>query len=606
MDKAPYEGTINSVFARWIVILAVAVLVLLNCEIGRILGLNLTGLKISIFWPAAGISLAALLLLGTSIWPGVFLGNLLYNLPHLLAASNTVTLPVIIGTIVSLGSALQAWLGATIIKGFSTPRFFNNLKDVFVFLVPAGFFTCLIGASIGVPALVLGGFVPPDQGWFTWLTFWFGDTTGVYIITPLILVWFTYEKIEWTWQRVIEAAVILMVLLVVSYFTFYQDVPLTSVILPLVLWVAFRFGARGATLMMFAVSTLALVATWQEQGIFSHAHFVDPLLVLVSFICVVTGTALIVAGTLNERQDAWRLLQNYNKNLEDTVSTRTKQLNEIHDAFNVKQKLISLGMLTAGIGHEIKTPLSHIRQYAEGGEDCLKILKEIFRTQRQRMDVNGAVAMENTLETLNNCMTKIMDHEKQANHIVDVIIQTATADKKVAVEIKSINLHVLINKTLEQVKQQMELRFPELHIDVHKEYAPSIGMIDCIPEDLARVFFQIIDNSWFALKQKKDKLGNAFTPLLTVRTVDKRDQVEIIIQDNGIGIPAHLLTKVFQPFFTTKPTEEGTGLGMAIIHDIVVQEHHGNIAVDSKENDYTEIRIRLPKSRSETALIIGE
>lgn len=603
MEKLLFEVKSRNPIIRIFLILLLAFCIYIACEIGRLAGLPIEGLNISIIWPAAGISLAAILLYGQRVWPGILLGCLLYNVPHLLTSSSTFLLPVLIGTCISIASTLQAIVGGFLIRHLSTPGVFNNLKDIFVFLVPVTCITQLIASSLSVPLLLLGGYIDSVHAAFIWLTFWIGDATGVLIFTPFLVVWSTNRK--WSMVKgklleikgkLLEALCLTIIYSFLMYSTFFLDYPLTHFIIPLILLITFRFGKRGATLALFVTAIIAIVTAVMGYGVFLHLKLTYPITILISFIDVVAATALILAGALSEREDAWELLLNYNKNLEDTINIRTKQLNEIHDTFNVKQKLISLGMLTAGIGHEIKNPLNKINEFIQGCQDCLVVLQTTFNQRKNQLDPATSVAMENTLETLQNCVQQIGVYETQANKIVDDIIQTAASDRISSTEIKTINLHLLINKTLEQIKHDLDGRYPNHEIEIKKEYSQSIGMIEGIPEDLSRVFTQVIENSLYALKQKRDKNGDSFQPILIIRTVDKREKVEIDIYDNGVGIPSEVLAKIFQPFFTTKPSGVGSGLGLAIIHDIVVQEHQGKISVDSKAGEYTEIKIILPKT----------
>jgi signal transduction histidine kinase len=123
----------------------------------------------------------------------------------------------------------------------------------------------------------------------------------------------------------------------------------------------------------------------------------------------------------------------------------------------------------------------------------------------------------------------------------------------------------------------------------------NVGNVKIIPQDLGRVFLNVVSNSLYALYNKKRKLGDSFEPMLTVRTINNEDNIEIIFRDNGTGIPQEMMDKIFNPFFTTKPAGEGTGLGLSICYDIVRNIHKGEIQVDSKEGEYTDFSIFLPK-----------
>jgi signal transduction histidine kinase len=136
---------------------------------------------------------------------------------------------------------------------------------------------------------------------------------------------------------------------------------------------------------------------------------------------------------------------------------------------------------------------------------------------------------------------------------------------------------------------------PSFNIKIESDYDPDLGMIEVVPQNISRVFLNIINNACYSTAQKKKELKDAYFPVLRVRTRDLGSKVEVSIHDNGKGIPPQVMDKIFNPFFTTKPSGSGTGLGLSISYDIVVQEHHGEIKVNSKEGEYAEFIVILPK-----------
>jgi signal transduction histidine kinase len=130
---------------------------------------------------------------------------------------------------------------------------------------------------------------------------------------------------------------------------------------------------------------------------------------------------------------------------------------------------------------------------------------------------------------------------------------------------------------------------------MERAFAPDLAPIEVVPQDLTRVFLNLIGNGFYAAKKRKQQSPEDFKPILTVATRDLGDAVEVRVRDNGVGIPPEMRDKLFQPFFTTKPTGEGTGLGLSISYEIVTQQHGGTISVDSKVGEYTEFTVRLPR-----------
>jgi signal transduction histidine kinase len=134
------------------------------------------------------------------------------------------------------------------------------------------------------------------------------------------------------------------------------------------------------------------------------------------------------------------------------------------------------------------------------------------------------------------------------------------------------------------------------NIKIETDYDPSVGKIEVVPQDLSRVFLNMVNNACYATIQKKKELKEAYFPILSVSTKRDENSVVIRIRDNGKGIPETVRDKIFNPFFTTKPAGSGTGLGLSISYDIVVQEHNGTISVDSNEGEYTEFKVTIPVS----------
>jgi signal transduction histidine kinase len=134
------------------------------------------------------------------------------------------------------------------------------------------------------------------------------------------------------------------------------------------------------------------------------------------------------------------------------------------------------------------------------------------------------------------------------------------------------------------------------NLKIEADYDKNIGMVSVVPQNLSRVFLNIINNACYSTNQKKKELKDAYFPILQVSTKDLNDKVEIRIRDNGQGIPQEIIDKVFNPFFTTKPAGQGTGLGLSLSFDIIVQEHKGEMRVDSKEGEYAEFIITIPNN----------
>ncbi len=189
-------------------------------------------------------------------------------------------------------------------------------------------------------------------------------------------------------------------------------------------------------------------------------------------------------------------------------------------------------------------------------------------------------------------LEKINQHGKRADSIVKGMLlhSRGTSGEKTLTDINDL-LEQYVNLAYHGLRAQNK----EFNITIDKDYDESLEKINVVPQDISRVFLNIINNACYAAYDRKKKSGDDFSPTLKVSTKNLKDEVEIRISDNGNGIPKDFLDKIFQPFFTTKPTGEGTGLGLSLSYDIVTKVHGGELKVESEEGKYTEFVIVIPK-----------
>ncbi len=274
-----------------------------------------------------------------------------------------------------------------------------------------------------------------------------------------------------------------------------------------------------------------------------------------------------------------------------------EQAKEIEKAYNKlkstqtqlihAEKMASLGELTAGIAHEIKNPLNFINNFSEISSELLDEIKE-------ELEKNNKNEIFATLEDLKQNLEKITQHGKRADSIVKGMLlhSRGTAGEKTLT-----NINDLLDQYVNLAYHGMRATNKEFNITIEKDYDKTIEKINVVPQDLSRVFLNIINNACYAAYYKKKIINDDnFTPTLSVSTKNLNGKVEIKIGDNGNGIPKEIIDKIFQPFFTTKPTGEGTGLGLSLSYDIVTKVHGGNLNFISEDGKYTEFIITLPKS----------
>ena len=256
------------------------------------------------------------------------------------------------------------------------------------------------------------------------------------------------------------------------------------------------------------------------------------------------------------------------------------------------EKMASLGQLTAGIAHEIKNPLNFVNNFAELTVDLTKELAEEIDHLKDKLDQKDVDYFMEIVGDIASNATKINEHGKRADSIVKGMLLHSRGK---AGEVQPTDVNALLAEYVNLGYHGMRAQDSSFNLKIESDYDSSIGMINAVPQDLSRVFLNIINNSCYATNQKKKELKDAYFPILEVHTKNLDKKVEIRIRDNGTGIPQDVLDKVFNPFFTTKPAGQGTGLGLSLSFDIVVQEHKGEMRVDSKEGEYTEFVIIIPK-----------
>ncbi len=257
------------------------------------------------------------------------------------------------------------------------------------------------------------------------------------------------------------------------------------------------------------------------------------------------------------------------------------------------EKMASLGQLTAGIAHEIKNPLNFVNNFAELTVDLAKELTEELENLSDKLpEKNKEYLLEITNDIRSNAM-KINDHGKRADSIVRGMLlhSRGKAGDKQPTDINAV-LAEYVNLGYHGLRAQDN----SFNIKIESAYDPQVGMINVVPQNISRVFLNIINNACYSTNQKKKELKDAYFPLLEIHTKNLSNKVEIRIRDNGKGIPQEIIDKIFNPFFTTKPAGQGTGLGLSLSYDIVVQEHHGEMKVESKEGEFAEFLITIPKN----------
>ena len=282
-----------------------------------------------------------------------------------------------------------------------------------------------------------------------------------------------------------------------------------------------------------------------------------------------------------------------NSRLFEEVQARTRELaaslddlRNAQDRLIQSEKLASLGQLTAGIAHEIKNPLNFINNYSALSRELIGELAEAI--------TGGAVnEADELIGAIGGNLDKIVQHGKRADSIVKNMLLHSRAGSG---ERSTTNVNAMVEEALSLAYHGARAEKPGFNVTIVKLLDPNAGAAEVYVQEMTRVLLNLISNGFYATSKRKQSAGNgAYEPTISASTRDLGPKVEIAIRDNGTGIPDEVKAKMFNPFFTTKPAGEGTGLGLSLSHDIVVKQHGGAIEVLTEPDAFTEFTIVLPR-----------
>ena len=288
-----------------------------------------------------------------------------------------------------------------------------------------------------------------------------------------------------------------------------------------------------------------------------------------------------------------------NARLFDEVQARTRELSQslndlraAQDRLIQSEKLASLGQLTAGIAHEIKNPLNFVNNFSALSVELVDELGEVL--EPAPLDPKTREEVNELTEMLRRNLAKVVQHGKRADSIVKNMLLHS---REGSGERRAVAVNHLVEESVNLAYHGARAEKPGFNITLVKTLAPDTGVSDLYPQEITRVLLNLISNGFYAATKRKIE-GNdaAFEPTLTASTRNLGDRVEIKIRDNGTGIPPDVKVKMFNPFFTTKPAGEGTGLGLSLSYDIVVKQHGGTIEVDTVLGAFTEFTVVLPRA----------
>jgi signal transduction histidine kinase len=281
---------------------------------------------------------------------------------------------------------------------------------------------------------------------------------------------------------------------------------------------------------------------------------------------------------------------------EKQLNNTLEQLKKIQQQIIAQEKLASLGSLTAGIAHELRNPLNFINNFAEVSLNFShRILTEIDSISNL-IPSSKLKIIKTLIDYLQQSSESIYQQGKQADCIIRSMLLHARGDTG---KFERVDINQLIEENLQLCIKTFKTSLPPINLQIDSNYDPTIGKVMLNPQSFSRGIINILNNAVDELYSHHKKLGEYFIPKLSIATSKLIDTIEITVKDNGSGIPPTILNRVFEPFFTTKLPGEGTGLGLSIAYDIIVNEHQGNITIDSHIGEYTKFIINLPDSKKD-------
>ena len=288
-----------------------------------------------------------------------------------------------------------------------------------------------------------------------------------------------------------------------------------------------------------------------------------------------------------------------NARMFNEIQARTRELTaslddlrKAQDRLVQSEKLASLGQLTAGIAHEIKNPLNFVNNFSALSRELLDELTELLAgaplTPEQRAEAEDLIGM------VGSNLEKVVQHGKRADSIVKNMLLHS---REGSGERTSANINAAVEEALNLAYHGARAEKAGFNVTMEKSLDPAAGAAEIYLQEVTRVLLNLISNGFYATTKRKQSEADArYEPTLSAATRDLGDRVEIVIRDNGTGIPDDVKAKMFNPFFTTKPAGEGTGLGLSLSHDIIVKQHGGTLDVETEPGAFTQFTIRLPRA----------
>jgi two-component system NtrC family sensor kinase len=492
---------------------------------------------------------------------------------------------------------------------FNPERKVNLYLSIYAFLQLVTLWDGLLSPMLqgtGWDTLMLAIFnfaAPADFVFFIMMTYaFFGYPRGHWFViltvlcVPVVIIQFIGDNVKNEHVLAVYNVLCYIEVMRVSVKAFRQRKPgagllLAGIILALIFFILFNLDdfihLQPFLLISFEVA-LAFLTPAIILSILLAREFAQNLVSLRQKLAEVQNLS---ARSLEQEAEKQQLLARQNEMLEQKVTERTAELHKSITELKTTQrqliqseKMASLGELTAGIAHEIQNPLNFVNNFSE-------VNAELIGEMKQEIDKGDLEEVKAIAADIEENSKKINMHGKRADFIVKGMLQhsrTSTGEREPT------NINVLADEFFKLSYHGLRAKNKSFNAEMITHFDPDLPKINVVQQDIGRVLLNLFNNAFYAVNEKKKTAEADYKPEVSVTIASENGNIIIKVKDNGNGIPDSIKDKIMQPFFTTKPTGEGTGLGLSLTYDMVVKGHCGSITVDTKEGAYTIFTIHLP------------
>lgn len=574
MSEPSTPSTPMRIDGRYVATLAaIAIAYYVAGRFGQSLSFTETG--ITALWPPTGIAVAALILWGYRVWPGIFIGAMITN-----ALSNHALL---FPALISVGNVLGPVLTRYALDRFGFDKTFASTRDVFS-LIAFGVVGMVVTASNGVAMLCRFGDLPWSLYGTVWKTWWFGDVMGVIVFTPLILGWAARPHLDWSRSRVVELCgsfaglgLVSMIALAGELFESSTSYQLEYAVFPFIIWVSLRFEIREITTAILLVTGFAVWGATHDRGPFMADNLDQRLIFLQTFIAIASVTGYILSAISSERTRARAALQHARDELEVRVQQRTEELAETNAILAQRNEEVEAFVYI--VSHDLRVPLVNLQGFSKELERSCRDLENALQTtpspestEKIRTIIKSDIA---------DALRYISASTVKFQRLIDALLLLSRTGKQ-ELRYETIDVRGVVDTTLLSLRQSIESSGAEVIVD---PLPPVVGDVTAI----GQVFANLIAN---ALKY----LQPGRPGRIHITGASRGGEVHYQVSDNGAGIPASSQRRLFQVFQRFHPElAPGEGMGLAIVKRIV-ERHGGKVWAESQEGVGTTFHLTLPAS----------